>query len=240
MSTPFKIQIPQSIVRNSEDVKLNDKQFVLLAKLIQFYKSQPEKEKSLTFTIISYKKLMNYIDITDQRTFVDCLKGLVEKKLITNEIKRLPRDGKLTITLSPTVIPDLNKGQMFTQLESEVVNMSVIEKVGHTGVRILYYIMSWINYKQKITGRPRGKDHCYASVERMSKDIGVSEKTFIKYVGILEDVEFIKVVRHEIHDGHKVDKNGNENLLLDRWNNHYFINHDKIKKFAEKSTSMVV
>lgn len=221
MSNEFKIQIPQSIVRNSE---INEKEFVLLAKLIQYYKSQHGDNKNLTFTIISYKKLMNYINITDQRTFTKCLQGLHEKNLITNEINRLPRNGKLTISLSPNVIPDLNKNQMFTQLESWVINMSVIEKVGHTGVRVLYCLKSWINYSQV------GKDHCYASVERLAKDIGVSEKTFIKYKGILEKAKFIKVVSHEPH---------NDNLLLERWNDHYFIKHDNIKKFAEKGASLV-
>jgi hypothetical protein len=199
LSNEFKIQIPQSIVRSN---KITDKEFVLLAKLIQFYKSQSGDDKSLTFTIISYKKLMNYINLTDQRTFMACLKGLNEKNYITNEMVRLPRNGKLTIMLSPIVIPDLNDEKLFTQLESWVINMSVIEMVGHTGVRILYYIMSWINYTQV------GKDHCYASVERMAKDIGASEKTFIKYTGILEAAKFIKVVRHDINLDNLVDKKG--------------------------------
>jgi hypothetical protein len=230
MSNDFKIQIPQSIVRSN---KISDKEFVLLAKLIQIYKSQPGDEKSLTFTIISYKKLMNFVNITDQRTFTACLKGLSKNNYITNEINRLPRNGKLTISLSPNVIPELAEEKLFTQLESWVINMSVIEKVGHTGVRMLYYLMSWINYTQV------GKDHCYASVERMAKDIGVSEKTFIKYTGILEHANFIKVVRHDINLENQVDKNGNENLLLDRWNNHYYIKLENIKKFTEKSVSLV-
>jgi hypothetical protein len=230
LSNDFKIQIPQSIVRSN---KISDKEFVVLTKLIQYYKSQPGDDKSLTFTIISYKKLMNYVNITDQRTFTTCLKGLYKNNYINNEIKRLPRNGQLTISLSPNVIPELAEEKLFTQLESWVINMSVIEKVGHTGVRMLYYLMSWINYTQ------RGKDHCYASVERMAKDIGVSEKTFIKYTGILEDVKFIKVVRHDINLENQVDKNGNENLLLDRWNNHYYIKLENIKKFTEKSVSLV-
>jgi hypothetical protein len=231
LSNDFKIQIPQSIVRSNE---ISEKEFVLLAKLIQYYKSQSGDEKSLTFTIISYKKLMNYVNITDQRTFTACLNGLIKKRFITSEIiNRLPRNGKLTISLSPNVIPDLNEEKLFTQLESWVINMSVIEKVGHTGVRILYYLMSWINYTQ------RGKDHCYASVVRMANDMGISEKTFIKYKRILEAAKFIKVKSHDAHIDYKVDKNGNENLLLDRWNDHYFIEHDNIKKFAEKSVSLV-
>ncbi|PEJ32282.1 hypothetical protein CN689_14225 [Peribacillus butanolivorans] len=232
MVKEFKIQIPQDIVRNPD---INSKSFVLLAKLIQQYNSQPEYTKSLTFTFKSYTKFMNFVDISNKNTFKKSLDDLIEKGLVTNEIKSLPRNGQLTITLCSDVIPELNKGQMFTQLESGVLNMSVIEEIGHVGVRILYYIKSWINY-QKV-----GKDHCYASVERMAKDINLAEKTFIKYIKILEELKFIKVKRFDIrNENFKVDKNGNESLLLDRWNNHYFIKHDNIKKFNDKSNKLLV
>ncbi|UYZ01188.1 helix-turn-helix domain-containing protein [Peribacillus frigoritolerans] len=232
MAKEFKIQIPQSIVRNPE---INSKSFVLLAKLIQQYNSQPENTKSLTFTFKSYPKFMNFVDIANKKTFKKSLDDLIEKGLVTNKIKALPRNGQLTITLSPNVITDLNKGQMFTQMESGVLNMSIIEEIGHVGVRILYYIMSWINYQKP------GKDHCYASVERMAKDIAVTEKTFIKYIKILEELKFIRVKRFDIrNENFKTDKNGNESLLLDRWNNHYFIKHDNIKKFNEKSSKLIV
>lgn len=232
MTKEFQIQIPQSIVRSPE---INSKSFVLLAKLIQQYNSQPEYNKNLTFTLKSYTKFMNFTDIANKKTFKKCLDDLIDKGLITNEINSLPRNGQLTITLSSDVIPELNKGQMFTQLESGVLNMSVIEEIGHVGVRILYYIKSWINYNQ------RGKDHCYASVERMAKDINVTEKTFIKYIKILEELKFIKVKRFDIrNENFKTDKNGNESLLMDRWNNHYFIKLENIKKFNEKSNKLIV
>ena len=232
MTKEFKIQIPQHIVRDPE---LNSKSFVLLAKLIQQYNTQPGDDKSLTFTLKSYRKFMNFVDIENKTTFKKSLDLLIRKGFLTNEIKALPKNGQLTITLSPNVISKLNEGHIFTQLESSVLNMSVIEEVGHVGVRILYYLMSWINYKAL------GKDHCYASVERMAKDIGVTDKTFIKYISILEAAKFIRVKRFDIrNENFKIDKNGNESLLMDRWNNHYFIKHDNIKKFNEESSKLIV
>ncbi|MED3691282.1 hypothetical protein P4534_21180 [Peribacillus butanolivorans] len=222
MAKEFKIQIPQSIVRNPE---INSKSFVLLAKLIQQYYKQRVDERNLTFTIKYYKKLMNFTDISDRRTFSDCLKVLNEKGLIESIIKPLPKNGELTVTLSSEVIPEFNKGQVFTQFEYWVLNMSVIEEVGHIGVRIMYYIMSWINYKKL------GKDHCYASVIRMSKDLGIAEKTFISYTKRLEKLKFIKIVKFDSYTTVKDDKNGNENLSYDRWNNHYFIQQENIRKF---------
>ncbi|CEG31423.1 RepB family plasmid replication initiator protein [Peribacillus simplex] len=226
MAKEFKIQIPQDIVRNPE---INSKSFVLLAKLIQQYYRQKSDERNLTFTIKNYKMLLNFTNITDRRTFSDCLRILNEKGLIKSIVKPLPRNGELTVGLSPEVIPELNKDkeQVFTQFEYWILNMSVIEEIGHTGVRIMYYIMSWINYKKV------GKDHCYASVVRMSKDLGIAEKTFIQYIKQLEKLKFISVKRFDNYSSYKDDKNGNENLLLDRWNNHYFLEQKNIRKFVD-------
>jgi hypothetical protein len=234
MANEFKIQIPQHIVRNSdpETELLTDKEFVLLAKLIQAYYTQPENSKQLTFEI-PYKAFMHFVDINHKRTFKECLHGLFEKKMLTEEIVDLPRKGGLSISLSKNVIPEFNKGQLFVQLESFVLHRVIIEKVGHSGIRILYYIMSYINYTQT------GKDHCYASVIRMSNDLGISEKTFIKYTTILEKVKLIRVVRHKPETNYKDDKNGNEGLLFNRWNNHYYINHDQFKKVIADSASLV-
>ncbi|MFJ7940942.1 hypothetical protein ACIQYG_20945 [Peribacillus sp. NPDC096622] len=77
MTKEFKIQVPQSIVRSND---ISDKDFVLLTKLIQLYQSQSGINKNLTFTIVSYKKLMNFINMGDRRTFAACLKSLFSWK----------------------------------------------------------------------------------------------------------------------------------------------------------------
>jgi hypothetical protein len=118
-------------------------------------------------------------------------------------------------------------------LESYVLHRSIIEKVGHTGIRILYYIKSFINYK-KI-----GKDHCYASIIAMSEELGITEKTFIKYIKILEQIKFIKVKRHPAKAFVKDDKNGNEKLLFERLNNEYYIKHENFKKYIEKQSGLL-
>lgn len=218
----FKVQIPQSIVRGSV---IKDKEFVLLARLIQAYYTTGKKD--LTFTI-EYNAVMHHSFIDNQRKFKECLINLQEDaKVLKMENKTLPRNGDLTITLSKKVIPELNEGMRFVQLESSVLNRAFIKKVGHTGIKILYHIMSYINYEQK------GKDHCYASIERMSKEMGLSDKTFRKYLEGLEKGKFIRIVRHQAETDYFIDKNGNEGLLYDRWNNHIFIEHKSIEKFVK-------
>lgn len=218
----FKVQLPQSIVRDSV---IKDKEFVLLARLIQAYYTTGTKD--LTFTV-DYNAVKHHSFIDNQRKFKECLENLESKKVLTMKNKTLPRNGNLTITLSKEVIPELNEGMRFVQLESTVLNRAFIKRVGHTGIKILYHIMSYINYEKK------GKDHCYASIERMSTDIGVSDKTFRKYLDVMEKERFIKVIRHGAEANYFIDKNGNEGLLYDRWNNHYYIRPEIIAEFVKQ------
>lgn len=229
MGKDFKIQVPQSIVR---DKNITDREFVLLAKLIQAYYTQPGDAKELTF-VIDHKQIMYFTNLPNRKKFVECLKELYKHGLITNEIISLPKKNGLEITLSHDVIPGLNKNKLFVQLESYVLHRSIIEKVGHTGIRILYYIMSWINYKQL------KKDHCYASEELMVKELGMTKKTFIKYIKILEQVKFIKVIRHPAKAFYRDDKYGNEKLLFERLNNEYYIKHENFKKYIDKQSSLL-
>lgn len=229
MRKDFKIQVPQSIVRNKD---ITDREFVLLAKLIQAYYTQPGNEKELTFTI-DHKQIMYFTNLPNRKKFVECLKELHKHGLITNKIQSLPKKNGLEITLSQNVIPELNKKQLFVQLESYVLHRSIIEKVGHTGVRVLYYIKSYINYKQL------GKDHCYASEKLMANNLGLTEKTIIKYIKILEKIKLIKIKRYPAKTSYRVDKNGNENLLFERPNNDIYIKHENFKKYIDKQTTLL-
>lgn len=228
MDNVFKVQIPQFIVRNGT---ISDRSFILLAKLIQTYYMQPG-EKKLTFSI-NHKQMMYFTNLPNRKKFVECLKELYSHGLIENEITSLPKKNGLEISLSQVVIPELNKDSYFVQLENYVLHKYILEEIGHTGVRILYYIMSYINYKTL------GKDKCFASVETMSNDLGITEKTFIKYTKKLEKVKFIKVKRHPVKMEYKDDKNGMENLLFDRLPNEYRIKHDNFKKFVDKQTTLI-
>lgn len=223
----FKIQIPQHIVRNDQ---LNDKDFIVLAKLIQTYYSQSQSSRELTFNVSS-QGLLHYCKLSDNRQLDKALSNLNTHNVIKNKVLKISK--VITITLSDKIIPEFNDKMLFVQMEYYIFNRNVLDKVGHKGVRILYQIMSYINYKTN-------KDHCYASVERMSKDIGISDKTYRTYLNKLEKAKFIRVKRHEPTTEYFIDKNGVEGLLFDRWNNHYYIRHDKIKQFAEKSNLLLV
>ncbi len=223
MSKKFKVQIPTKIVRSNS---LTAIEFVLLAKLIQAYYI-PTK-KSLTIPI-DHKAIMYFLLIKDQATLKKHLKTLFEKGIIENEIETLPRKGALEINLNKNVIPELNKEGLFTQMPVTVLNREIIEAVGHVGVRMLYYYKSFINLKQPT------KQFCFVSEETTSEDLGITEKTVIKYNKILEKRKFIKIEKHKSQN----EYNYQDRYVYYRYNNHYFIRQDKIDEFCEKSTSLL-
>jgi hypothetical protein len=227
MGKDFKIQVPQYIVRNI-GITISDMSFVLLAKLIQVYYSQTKETKSLTFEFY-HKTIMFYLNIGDNRTFKKYLYELYDAGLIVSEkVETLPTNENITITLSKKVIPEFNKGEMFTQLEGFVLNNLIIKKINYSGVRLLYYIKSFINYK-KI-----GKEKAYPSEIRMENDLNITRKTIIEHLKLLEEIKFIKIKRYPS----KVESNFNEYdqeiYTLKRPNNEYTINLENIKKYIEK------
>lgn len=225
MTNGFKIQILQDIVRNNS-FTLSDKSFTLLAKLIQRYYSK-SGEKTLD-VVIDHNAIMFHIDIMDKRTFKTCLNELYKCELIEYDIKTLPRKGDISITLSEKIIPELNRGSIFVQLESELLHRYIIQKIGHTGFRLLYYLKSYINYTKS------GKDHCYASVLRITNDLKISKNTFIKYIETLEKIKFVKVKRFDVQVDMYYDDAGNEIHSFERFNNHYYIRHEKFKEYIGK------
>ncbi|MFY0758757.1 hypothetical protein AB1K32_07740 [Metabacillus dongyingensis] len=231
MSTkPFKIQIPTQIVRSS---KFTSGEFILLAKILQAYYSQPGKEKPLTFTI-DHKAFMYYLFFKDNNTFKKNINGLHEKKVIENKIDSLPRKGGLEITLNKLVIPEFNKERgYFTQLPYFVLNREVIEAVGHVGVRLLYYYRSYINAKDSL------KQYCFVAETTTAGHLNITEKTVIKYNKFLKKQRFIKIEQHKLHDTGAHDPENGDKLIFTKYNNHYFLRLENIEKFCEEYRSLL-
>ncbi|ETI68133.1 hypothetical protein [Neobacillus vireti] len=222
--TTFKIQVPTEIVKNKE---YSDKEFVLLAKLIQIYYRIPETQKSLTFGIL-HKDVMFYSGIKDNDTFKETLKGLYDKGAIKNKVETLPRKGGIEIILNEEVIPQMNKEGFFTQLSSEVLNKNIIDAVGHSGIRLLYFYKSYINSKTN-------KNHCYVAEETTAEILGMTKKTVIKYNKLLQKHKLLKIEKHESEHAYYTTKKGTESYLFTKYNNHYFIRYENIENFSEKS-----
>ena len=171
----FEIQVATDIVRNPE---LSNKAFVVWVRLTQLYYGVGCKSELQ----LMHKKLMEYTKISENRTFKEILDELFENGLILNNVEVLPRNSPITIAINEDMIPK-GESMLFTQLTEHVINKKVIEKIGHVGVRLMYYYKSRINQKSDV-------QFCYASEETIANEIGINRKTVIKYNKILEKVKF--------------------------------------------------
>ncbi|MBT2736147.1 replication/maintenance protein RepL [Bacillus sp. ISL-7] len=227
MAKDFKIQVPTEIVRSNS---LSSGEFVLLLKLIDAYYGQTTKSLEIS---VDYKALMFYSAIKDQSTFKKRLEGLHKLGIVENEIGDLPRKGELKISLNKDVIPQLRDAKgVFTQLPSIVISRKMIESVGDTGIRLLYYYMSYINPKSV------NKNKCYAAEKTIAEHLGITEKTVIKHNKILNKLKFIKIEKHEVEKDIYTTVNGKEKYLFQKYNNHYSLRLDKIQEFYNKTTSI--
>lgn len=231
MVKEFKIQLPTQIVRSN---KFTAGEFILLAKLIQAYYTQSGDGKSLTYNI-DHKAFMHFLFFKDNKTFKNNLEGLYKKKIIENEIDKLPRKGGLEITLNKLVIPEFNKKRgYFTQLPYFVLNREVIEAVGHVGVRLLYYYKSYINAKDYT------KQFCFVAESTTAEDLSITEKTVIKYNKLLAARKFVKIEKHELNTNNEYTTiNGKDKLLFTKYNNHYILKMDNVEKFCEESRALL-
>lgn len=220
----FKVQIPTDIVR---DNKLNAREFVLLGKLIQcFYLSGNQ----LSFKV-NHKVLMSHLCISDNELFKDTLQQLVEINYITSPmIDKLPRKGSMDVEISPSIIPELNKGRMFTQLEKEYLDKTLIKVVGYIGVRLIYLYKSYINEKDY------KKQYAHPSEETIAANIGVSKKTVIEYNKKLKKSKLVKIEKFQLEN-----KGGDLDLVaFIKHENHYTIRYDKIDEFIKENIDKMV
>jgi hypothetical protein len=223
----FKIQIPTEIVRDKE---LKAIEFVLLGKLIQCYYMVGKK---VDFKV-NHSKIMQFMSIKDNDTFKKTFNGLCSRGYILNEIDKLPRKGMIDVELNPKIIPELNKGGVYTQLIKSVLDNSIIDTVGYIGVRLLYYYKSYINEKEPL------KQYCFASEETIAEDLGITKVTVINYQKKLKKAKFIKIDKHiletELIYTRVSDK---EMVAYTKYNNHYFLRLDKLVEHIEKNSSIV-
>jgi hypothetical protein len=223
----FQIQIPHKIIRSS---KMDCTTFFVYAKLVQLYRWRGSKSEVLAFGHTNFKY---YTNIKSNQKLKKSLNKLYEMKLIRTKVDELPRNQLLEIEINPFF--DLNKvGKekedrfSYTQLPYILLDKCMIDEIGHTGVRLLYYYESYTNRKKTFP-------FCFTSMRTIQKETGLSENTIIRYNKILEKNKLIDIKRHKLEmDGYIEDEFGNERAYFQRYNNHYRVNIERIYTLHEK------
>lgn len=216
----FKIQVPTEVIKNPT---ISHETFLVYCKLIQHYfvhKGESEKLK------IDHRKFMYFCSIKSNPTFKKSLAQLYENDLIENQIDTLPKVGMIEIILNKKYV-DRNKDFSFTQFTYEIFDKNVIDTIKYEGIRLLYYLKSYIN---------KPTDYCFSSRETISNEIGSNPKTVDKHIKLLKSNYLIKVEKHELHktEYFVTDEFGNDKAEYVKFNNHYFLRMDKLEEFIVK------
>ncbi|MGJ9383215.1 hypothetical protein [Salipaludibacillus sp. CF4.18] len=202
------VRIPTYIVRN-EEIFLSNNEFLLYARLCFLYFRNYKEEE----IVIDHKKLMNFINVSDTRTFKSRLNKLHKINLIKNKVDKLPTKGSLTIEFNSDAY---DKGH-FTMLDSDVFNYYKNEKIDTYAFRQLFLFKSYINMSDK----ERDRSFCFVGVNTISSKFKISKTSVTDANEQLRKAKLIKIVKHKLNTEYEYDENSE--IVFDRWNNHYYV-----------------
>ena len=197
------LQIPNEVIRNT-GFNIDEKSFAVYAFLLY----RKFKGFNASDMEVNLKDIKVMTGITDNRTIKKCFSILHNQGLIS-EIDKLPINKPLQITMYNPY-----KDSYFTQIPLELLKM--MDVVGHIGFRLLYYYESYIN-RRNVTSL-----FCYPSYESIQEDLKISNFSVTKYNKLLQNEKLITITKHKA----EYDPLGDNGL--DRFNNHYRVNLDKL------------
>ncbi|MNK97755.1 hypothetical protein D3C87_1181020 [compost metagenome] len=154
------------------------------------------------------------LDINDNRTLKKSLSSLFKNSYLRSECK-IVRGKPLTIEINEERFK-LNDN--FTQLPTKLLSM--IKEIGCVGVRLLYYYESYI-----IRSKVRNQ-FCYAAIDSIYTDTGISQKTILKYNELLRKAKLLKIEKHELKTDYEYTEA--DELIFTRYNNHYYVRLENI------------
>jgi hypothetical protein len=198
------VQIPTNIVRN-ESVSLSNDGFLLYVRLCFLYFRNYQNEEMK----VDHKKLMTNLGIYDTRTLKKRLNELYKSSLIHNQIISLPRKGEIVILFNSS---KLNEGH-FTMMNCKVFDY--LEKINEHAFRLLFYYKSHINKKEN-------KHFCYVGIETLKVRLKMGSDTIQQGNEQLVKNKLITIHKHKLEHTHEY--NDKDELIFDKYNNHYTVN----------------
>ncbi|MEH7084792.1 hypothetical protein V7139_18925 [Neobacillus drentensis] len=207
--TKFYVHVPSNIVRN-EDFYLSNDEFVLYARLCFLY-FRNYHNKEIEF---DHKRLMDFLKISDTRTFKKRMKKLFDEGLIETNVINLPTKGSMKIVFNNKPIEECKH---FTMISAEVFSYWKNEQIDKYAFRQLLYYKSHINLDDKENDR----SFCYVGYETLTQRLKIS-KTDVKNANKkLEQAKLIAVTVHKLQNTNSY--NDADELIFDRYNNHYHV-----------------
>lgn len=207
------VKVPTKIIRNEENF-ISNGSFTLYVRLCHLYFKNKRQEELK----IDHNKLMINIRITDTRTLKKRLGELHKNGLLREEISKFPKKGETVIKMNGKEIDDCG---LFTMMNLTLFNY--MDKLDDHSFRLLFYYKSHINKDDK-----NSVDYCFVGMNTLAERLKMAKKTIVEANELLVKNKLIKIKKHKLEDSGTYDVN--DELIFEKYNNHYFVNADLFKK----------
>lgn len=202
------VKMPTYIVRN-DDIYLSNDEFVLYSRLcFLYFRNYQEKEIEL-----DHKKLMQFLKISDTRTFKQRLKKLYQLGLIENEIAKLPTKGNLTIQFNEKMYDN----KQFTLMSAEIFSYWRNDQIDEYAFRQVFYYKSHINLDDK----ERDRSFCFVGFETLSSRLKISKTKITDANKMLKKAKLIRIEKHKLET--EYNYTDDDELIFEKYNNHYYV-----------------
>lgn len=203
------VQVPTNVVRNDE-IYIDNGSFLLYTRLclLHFRNYNDDEIK------VDHKKLMNNLNISDTRTFKKRLNVLYKEGLILNNPSTMPRKGEMVILFNSKIIKE---SPHFTKMDVSIFDY--IDKINEHSFRLVFYYKSHINKDSE-----KHLKYCFVGFETLKVKLKMGGATINEANKVLVKNKLIKITKHKLEDTGTYDKN--DELIFDRYNNHYTVNDD--------------
>ncbi|NGM81306.1 hypothetical protein G5B47_02640 [Paenibacillus sp. 7124] len=153
------------------------------------------------------------------------LQNLYALNYIIEPVSKLEPNKPFLISLNKEKfdIENRKEGEFFAQLPINVMFGIKDGKLTRQEARLLYYIKSYINATDS------RKQFCFTRIDKkMSTELNMGKNTIPKYTQMLVDKKLISINKHNLGTSYQYDEDGK--LIFTKYNNHYFLNYENIKK----------
>lgn len=209
----YLVHIPDCIIRNENGININSKEFMLYYYLKVLHDKQKTNKVKL-----NHNQYMCKFGIKSNPTFKKMITNLYKSGLINSDIGELPRTDQIEIIMNEQYIGL----EPFTRIHINLYYL--IKKVGHEGLRLMYYHESRINRTKCKDGIDGDKTYdnwfSYAGVRLIEKETKINRNKVTETNEKLKKLKLLKVESSDLSYTEEYDEFNQE--IKTKYTNKYY------------------
>lgn len=209
----YQVHIPDCVIRNENGININSKEFQLYYYLKILY----DRQKSLKVKF-NHNQYMGKFGIKSNPTLKKMIGNLHKSGLIKNSIVELPRTEQIVIIMNEEFIGL----EPFTRIHVNLYYL--INKIGHEGLRLMYYHESRINRTKCKDGLDGEKTYdnwfSYAGIRLIEKETKINRNKISNCNKLLAKLKILKIEGSDLNYSSEYDEFDQE--IKTKYTNKYY------------------